>query len=655
MIGDGYHPKQSGAAAPGAAREPLAGGAALADPASDHPLPDEPYRGINSFRFIDAPIFFGRDEDIQRLLRCVSVYRGTLLYGESGVGKTSLVNAGFIPEALRHGFIPERLRVQPQPGQEIVVERISLNADNRAPYLPSNLLPESSEVDKATLSVAHFVERVSGIPAERRPLLIFDQFEELVTLFEEAPNDDQAAEALRMQEALLDAIVVLLTRHTAPVKLLFSFREDYLAKFTKLFRRAPDLPDQFLRLTAPRIADLEAMIRGPIERFPERFGGRFAPELPRELAQAFAARVGAGQLSLTEVQIACLELWRAPDASAALRAPDGLRGILEQYFARVIEQFSAEERRAVGALLSRMVTRSGARNIVSRDDLLTTPTPLPPERLESLLAQLDTEQRRLVRKELRQDVPYYTIVSEFLVPWIRRWREERLREEALAEEQRLQQEALRQKEEERQELERRIELERKEARAQRMRMILGSIAVVAIALAAFVVVLMRQNGELRARESETRRLNLAIADTNTTLRHVRDSVNLIAQRRADSIADMTRGRLAELSRADSLSSSNRSVQEQLASERAARQRLQVAYERQEKLLAAQQSAQNSANENYQSTSAATQRELNELRAVSKRYLDLLDAMRGQKDPALRNYAEQACRNEPLCRRAATKY
>ena len=260
-----------------------------------------------------------------------------------------------------------------------------------------------------------------------------------------------------------------------------------------------------------------------------------------------------------------------------------------------------------------------------------------------------------MRKELRQDVPYYTIVSEFLVPWIRRWREERLREEALAEEHRLQQEALRKKEEERLELERRIELERKEARAQRMRMIVGSIAVVAAVLAGFTVTLARQNSELRAREAEARRLNLAIADTNTTLRHVRDSVNLIAQRRADSIADITRGTLAALARADSLTSDARSVQDQLAAERAARQRLQVAFERQEKLLAAEQTAQSSANQNYQSTSAATQRELTELRAASKRYLDLLESMRGQKDPSIRSYAEQACRNEPLCRRAAAKY
>ncbi len=87
-------------------------------------LPESPYRGIESFRYVDQPIFFARDEETHRLLRYVSVYRGVLFFGESGCGKSSLVNAGFIPEIIAEGFTPDRLRVQPKPGEEIVVERI---------------------------------------------------------------------------------------------------------------------------------------------------------------------------------------------------------------------------------------------------------------------------------------------------------------------------------------------------------------------------------------------------------------------------------------------------------------------------------------------------------------------------------------------------
>jgi putative ribosome biogenesis GTPase RsgA len=48
-----------------------------------------------------------------------------MLYGDSGSGKSSLINAGLVPEAIRLGFTPERLRVQPRSSEEIVGERIA--------------------------------------------------------------------------------------------------------------------------------------------------------------------------------------------------------------------------------------------------------------------------------------------------------------------------------------------------------------------------------------------------------------------------------------------------------------------------------------------------------------------------------------------------
>ena len=92
-------------------------------------LPETPYRGIEAFRYVDQPIFFAREEETRKLLRYVAVYRGVLFYGDSGSGKSSLINAGFIPAILEEGFTPDRLRVQPHPCKEITVERISVSPD----------------------------------------------------------------------------------------------------------------------------------------------------------------------------------------------------------------------------------------------------------------------------------------------------------------------------------------------------------------------------------------------------------------------------------------------------------------------------------------------------------------------------------------------
>src|SRR5258708_39582611 len=93
-------------------------------PLSATPLPEAPYRGIEEFRFVDREIFFARQSDVLKLVRAVVIYRGVLLFGASGTGKSSLINAGLIPAILGEGYCPERIRLQPRPGQELIVERI---------------------------------------------------------------------------------------------------------------------------------------------------------------------------------------------------------------------------------------------------------------------------------------------------------------------------------------------------------------------------------------------------------------------------------------------------------------------------------------------------------------------------------------------------
>jgi len=80
------------------------------------PLPSAPYRGIEPFRFVDQPIFSARTDEVRKLVRLITIYRGIFFYGESGAGKSSLINAGLIPALRDEGFAPERVRVQPIAG-----------------------------------------------------------------------------------------------------------------------------------------------------------------------------------------------------------------------------------------------------------------------------------------------------------------------------------------------------------------------------------------------------------------------------------------------------------------------------------------------------------------------------------------------------------
>lgn len=416
------------------------------------PLPDAPYRGIAPFRFIDQQIFAARDDEIWALVSNVTLYRAVLLYGESGTGKSSLINAGLLPQALAENYVPDRLRVQPLPGREIKVERIRMSDSQGQPaYLPSNFATFEAQLasESIELSVAAFRDRIKQFDAtpnaERAdtpfgemnsaplPLLIFDQFEEFVTLFEEAQRSGGQKTTMSaerpvgaIQQELLKMFVELIRDQSLPVKIIFSFREDYLAKLSLLFDFCPELLDQAQRLLPPHVKDLPQIIRAPfkdaalIENFRQHHsGGRseLTETLARKISDELSRRSENDRANLTELQIVCQRLWEAPDPEALFE--QGIEEILKGYGVDVFRDFTPERRNVAVVLLSHMITASNTRNIVSEGDLLdrTGECDFPAAECREALNALSHSQ--IVRREVRRDIAFYEITSEYLVPWIK--------------------------------------------------------------------------------------------------------------------------------------------------------------------------------------------------------------------------------------------
>ena len=390
-------------------------------------LPDSPYRGLGEFRFADRFIFFGRHEETAKLLRTITIYRGVLFYGDSGTGKSSLINAGLVPELLKQDFAPERLRVQPRLGEEIVVERFVESDGKQIIFLPSRLVTDNV-VPRLVVSTEELEQRLGALKPSPLPLLIFDQFEELVTLAEESARSTIGGEAYSAQGRTIGLIVRLLRDPTFQGKLLFVFREDYLAKLAPLFARAPELTDQFVRLTPLSNKYLRSVIRGPFELPGSNWNPTISETLADQLASSIQSR-GDLSINLSEVQVACLQLWLSPNPEE-LYAKRRVEGLLEDFLEQSLAHMKDLADPAV-ALLSRMVTASGTRNVISDGDAIQAVVQedrLPTERVEKALTALVAD-TRLVSRELRHNTYFYEIVSEFLVPWISRQkikRQERL-------------------------------------------------------------------------------------------------------------------------------------------------------------------------------------------------------------------------------------
>jgi hypothetical protein len=108
------------------------------------------YPGVKPFETDDQSVFFGRTADIDKLYEMISVEKTVLLYSESGLGKTSLINAGLIPLLvnkgnynyflIRFGACSENNRISPKEKIIEILQRKSAGS----PLLEISELKENS-------------------------------------------------------------------------------------------------------------------------------------------------------------------------------------------------------------------------------------------------------------------------------------------------------------------------------------------------------------------------------------------------------------------------------------------------------------------------------------------------------------------------------
>ena len=225
-----------------------------------------PWLGLASFTEETRSFFHGRDEEVAELGRRVQRKLLTILFGQSGLGKSSILRAGIVPRLRPEGFCPVYVRLDygkdsPSPSEQI--KQAIFRATKEAGQWAQVGVSQEGE------TLWEFLHHRDDVLRDRSgrtliPLLIFDQFEEIFTL---AQGDDfgrqRAAQfiadladlvenrAPRALEARLEADEAGMEKFDfgrADYRILISLREDYLAHLEGLKSAMPSVTQNRMRL-----------------------------------------------------------------------------------------------------------------------------------------------------------------------------------------------------------------------------------------------------------------------------------------------------------------------------------------------------------------------------------------------------------------------
>jgi hypothetical protein len=238
---------------------------------------ERPWPGLLSFTETGSAFFFGRNQEIAELHRRVKNQTLTILFGQSGYGKTSLILAGLFPKLRDEGFQP--IRIRPDYESDLsVVDQVKQHVAREF---------DGSADTKASLwECFHRIENplCSGQDG-RTPCLVFDQFEEIFTLGHKSSASRQQVDAFLQELSCLventvpPALERELERNPQSAegfefarqgyRVVIVLREDYLADFEGLKRRMPTIMQNRMRLGRLTRAQALEAIRGPAAHGPQ--------------------------------------------------------------------------------------------------------------------------------------------------------------------------------------------------------------------------------------------------------------------------------------------------------------------------------------------------------------------------------------------------
>jgi hypothetical protein len=408
-----------------------------------------PYQGLVPFGEEDADWFFGRDDWCDIVRDNLLAYRLTVLYGGSGVGKSSILHAGVVRrlrEAARREIEEQRAAGEEATPENVVVAFSTWSGDDPLADLGNAIRDAATDLfpEPVVTPSAERLDNLIGAWSGRlgaQLLIILDQFEEY---FLYRPHESSDG-------SLDDELCRALRRVDLPAHFLISIREDALAKLDRLERRVPTLLDHLLRverldrgaaceaieLPIPRWNELENASSGELEVEPELVeavleeveAGRVVVGASANESPLGSAAPGESGIEAPYLQLVMMRLWDEERSAGSralrlstFRALGGAQSIVGSHLDTALAELSPSQRDVAGLVLRHLVTPSGTKIALSSSDLATY-AELDEARVAPVLHELGGGPRILKpTAESRYEI-YHDALAAPILDWQSRWQE----------------------------------------------------------------------------------------------------------------------------------------------------------------------------------------------------------------------------------------
>jgi tetratricopeptide (TPR) repeat protein len=395
------------------------------------------YPGLRPFQDseIDRLLFKGRAKESKKLLHLILSEKLVVMFAKSGMGKTSMLNAGIFNLLREQGFFPIPIRLNDPERKilDIIFEEIHTIASSTSVEVKRGALDGLWQYFKET-------EFWSTDDRLLTPVLVFDQFEEIFTLYSDEnrkPFLGELADLMRntIPKAIREGLPEKAQRFTASspeLRIVISIREDFLANLEEFAHAIPNILQTRFRMTALSLQQAKEAIEEPALLIHEDLATRrftYTAEALKAILNFLSKQtkeektIESKGIEPFQLQLICDDVERRIFSRQARTSKDeniivtekelggesGMQNILQGFYDRQIHQFHPARRRRVRKLCEKGLISATGRRLSLDEEMIGSDYKVNSEVL------LEMINYRLLRAEPRLGSTYYELCHDTLV------------------------------------------------------------------------------------------------------------------------------------------------------------------------------------------------------------------------------------------------